>query len=65
MNKSSLVFEGRGRPGLGPEIDEEFWERRVESVDVKERLLEGVISLTLGLSFDFLWWGKRDALDAI
>jgi hypothetical protein len=28
-------------------------------------LLEGVISLTLGLSFDFLWWGKRDALDAI
>jgi hypothetical protein len=61
---SSLLFEGRGRPGLVDVVDED-WEvaRRDESVDVNTRLVEEDISLFLGLAL--LWWGKSEAFDAI
>ena len=46
------------------EVDD--WEaRREESVDVKAREVEEVISLDFDFDFALLWWGKREAFDAI
>lgn len=47
------------------EVDE-LWElaRREESVDVNARLVEEDISFSF-LALGLVWWGKRDALEAI
>ena len=37
---SSLVLEGRGRPGFVAEVEEVFWERRELSVEEKAREVE-------------------------
>lgn len=46
------------------EEEEEDWASRDERVEVKAKEVEDVISLVFE-GLDLLWWGKREAFDAI
>lgn len=60
---SCFCLEGRGRPGFVEDVEEVFWDRREDRVDVNAREVEVDISLDFGL--DFWWCGKREAFDVI